>query len=579
MRFKGFGDEEENRLAELWWLPYLLFLTVTAVLAIPILRNLGNWGIRDWDLFTTLLAAAVRSILEYGQFPFWNPYIGGGNILFAHPEVPVLNPLFGLLLIFGPLTGLKLQVLVVYFIGMAGFYKLARQLGISFWGSLLPPSVFMLSSYLTLHFVAGHVPFHYFCALPWLLYFYKKSLDRPLHILSAGGVAAFMILGSGAAVPLLFSLFFLFLFSLFDIGQKHKFRPPFFAVLAGLCGILFAAVKFFPMFDYLVRHPWIPERTVQTTPLWILPDMFFNFNQSVFADHIQGYFWGWHEYGAFIGLVVALLAIIGLIVRFKKDWPYLVLIIFSLLLVLGSFFPALSLWDLLHHLPGFKSMRVPSRFSLLAIVCVAILAGRGADAILSLFKHRKGAMALVMLATVLGTHLFVCLPVLGQAFRRPPEHPRPRSEFKQIEGDPNRMYTAFLSNMGTIKAAWLSAYRPGRCILGFVGQTLEWYSDDDAVRVIKREFSPNRIAFEIETEKGGNLVISQGYDPGWRREDGGEIKPRSDLVSFDVAPGENRIEIYYYPRYFTFGLVISIISILMAIAGPIIYRLKIKTDT
>ena len=564
--------DEAADFAERRWLPYAVFLAVTGVLAVPWLQNLHNWGIRDWDLFTTLHAAAVSAIQDYGQFPFWNPYIGGGNILFAHPEVPVLNPLFGLLLLFGPLTGLKVQVLVIYFIGMAGFYKLARQLGISFYGAFIPPVVFMLGSYLTLHFSVGHVPFHYFAFLPWLIFFYRKSLDAPIHIFSAGGVVAFIILGSGAAVPLLFSLFFLLVFSLFDINRTRTYRPPLYAVGAGACGIVFAAAKFLPMYDYLTRYPWTPEGTVQTTPLWVLPKMFFAVNQSPFADHIQGYVWGWHEYGAYIGPVVAILVIVAAVSRIKKDWPYLALIALSLLLVFGSFSPPWSPWDLLHKLPGFASIRVPSRFIVLALFAMAILAGKGVDVVLSLFRYRRGMLATVIFAAILATHLFVVMPILGESFIRTPDQPVPHDDFKQVVGDPNHLYTAFLSNRGTIKAAWLSAYREGRGILDYENRSSEWYSEGEAVRVLGRTFTPNRIVYDVAVQRGGTLVVAQGYDIGWRRTDGKPVKSFSELVALDVEPGDRKVEIYYHPRYFNIGLFISLISICAALAGPVLYR-------
>jgi hypothetical protein len=553
------------------WLPYVVFLGITVILAFPLLKNFSYWGIRDWDLFTTLHAAAAGAITDYGQFPFWNPYIGGGNILFAHPEVPVLNPLFLLLLALGPLAGLKIQVLVVYFLGMTGFYKLARHLGISAYAAFMPPIVYMLSSFLTLHFAAGHIPFHYFTVFPWLVLFYKKSLDKPIHILSAGAAVAFITLGSGAAVPLLFSLFFLFLISLLDMGRERSIRPPVYAIGAGICGLLFAAIKFFPMYDYLSQYPWIPEGTVQDTPLWVLPKMFFSFNQSVFADHIQGYVWGWHEYGAFIGPLAMLLILCGLIMRFRKTWPYLVLTVVSLIIALGSFAPPWSPWDLLHRLPGFESIRVPSRMILLAVFSFAVLAGYGVDAIREKIGGRRDIFAIGAAAVVLAIHLVVCLPILGETFTRAPEQTVRHDDFKQAAGDPNRMYAGYLSNRGTIRAAWLSAYRPGRGIIDYNNQVSEWYSENDMVYVRQRTFTPNRITFDLYTEQGGRLVVSQGYDTGWRRSDGKDVQEFADLVAIDVRPGTKSVEIYYYPRYFTFGLIVSVLSILGATGGAIMY--------
>ena len=67
-----------------------------------------------------MAALPVGSIIEYGQFPFWNPYLGGGNILFHHPEVAILSPFLLFYLIFGAVVGLKLQVLVCYWLGFFG---------------------------------------------------------------------------------------------------------------------------------------------------------------------------------------------------------------------------------------------------------------------------------------------------------------------------------------------------------------------------------------------------------------------------------------------------------------------------
>jgi hypothetical protein len=564
---------DDNHLTRLRWLPYAICAFITALIAIPILNNLSNWGVRDWDLFTTLHASAVRSLLDYHQFPFWNPYIGGGNILFAHPEVPVLNPLFGLLLIFGPLYGLKLQILVIYFFGLLGGYKLARQIGTGVWGSYITAIAFMLSSFLSGHITAGHIPFHYFAVFPWLVFFYKKSLERPIHIISAAACVAFVILGSGAAVPFLFSLFFLFLVSLCDALLSRSIRPPLFAIAAGLGGILLAAVKFFPMYDYLSRHPWVPEQTVQVTPLWILPSMFFHYNQSIFADHIAGsYVWGWHEYSAYIGPFVFILALAALIYRFRDHWPYLALTFLSLILVCGSFFPPFSPWDLLHRLPGFSSIRVPSRFALLAIFAFSLLAGKGFDLISHRFGSRRNLYALGLVLIILGTHLAVVLPQLNEAFKRPPETVSANADFKQIDGNPNRMYAAFLSNRGTIKAAWLSAYREGRGIISPDGATQEWYSPNDRVTVAARRFTPNRISFDLQSATGGQLIISQGYDPGWHRADSKEVKASFDLVSLDINAGERQVEVYYFPDYFIPGLIVSILSILAALGAVILWK-------
>lgn len=57
-----------------------------------------------------MAAIPAGTILQYGQIPFWNPYLGGGNIFFHHPEAATFSPFLLLCVLFGALTGLKIQV-------------------------------------------------------------------------------------------------------------------------------------------------------------------------------------------------------------------------------------------------------------------------------------------------------------------------------------------------------------------------------------------------------------------------------------------------------------------------------------
>ncbi|HKK21680.1 MAG TPA: hypothetical protein VJ983_09425, partial [candidate division Zixibacteria bacterium] len=109
----------------------LVFLVLAIVYSLPFFLRLTNWGIRDWDLFETIAAVPAGTILHYHQFPFWNPYLAGGNILFHHPEVAVLSPFLLLYLVFGAVIGLKLQVFICYFLGFWGSHKLFTRLGMS----------------------------------------------------------------------------------------------------------------------------------------------------------------------------------------------------------------------------------------------------------------------------------------------------------------------------------------------------------------------------------------------------------------------------------------------------------------
>ena len=100
------------------YIPPAIFAIASILFSLPLLMKLNWIGVGDWELFVTMAAVPSQTITHYGQFPFWNPYIGGGNILFHHPEVGILSPLYILILIFGPLIGIKLKMVVCYFLGL-----------------------------------------------------------------------------------------------------------------------------------------------------------------------------------------------------------------------------------------------------------------------------------------------------------------------------------------------------------------------------------------------------------------------------------------------------------------------------
>ncbi|MBM4048309.1 MAG: hypothetical protein FJ279_24670, partial [Planctomycetes bacterium] len=55
----------------------------------------------DWHIQATMHASVRRTILEFEQFPFRSPFVGGGFPTFGHPEDPTLSPFILPTLLFG----------------------------------------------------------------------------------------------------------------------------------------------------------------------------------------------------------------------------------------------------------------------------------------------------------------------------------------------------------------------------------------------------------------------------------------------------------------------------------------------
>ena len=129
-------------------------------------------GHYDWDQHTFYYASVLRSVVEYGQWPFWNPWYCGGNVLWQNPQVPLLSPAYPLALVFSLPLAMKVNVVVHYWIGFVGMHLLLRQVaGVRF----LPLAtylscVFVASGALALHIAEGHAVFLPAFFLPLLLY-------------------------------------------------------------------------------------------------------------------------------------------------------------------------------------------------------------------------------------------------------------------------------------------------------------------------------------------------------------------------------------------------------------------------
>ncbi|NIV35316.1 MAG: hypothetical protein GWN58_39445, partial [Anaerolineae bacterium] len=82
----------------------------------------------------------------------------------------------------------------------------------------------------------------------------------------------------------------------------------------------------------------------------------------------------------YLGLPIALMAILGIVLdRDRHAWFLVVVVILTVLFALGTYGPLFPL--LIRLVPGLSWLRVPPRSWLLVAFCLALLAGRGLDAL------------------------------------------------------------------------------------------------------------------------------------------------------------------------------------------------------
>ena len=552
--------KSENNTAK--YTPPAIFFLVSLVFTLPFLLKWGYIGVGDWELFTVMAAVPERTVLHFHQFPFWNPYLGGGNILFAHPEVGILSPFFLLILIFGAVGGLKLQVLIAYFVGFYGSYLMARRLGISNIGSYLVSFVYFGSSYFALHFSIGHIPFTHFCFLPWFVYFILKTGDNWKYILAAALSIALIIIGNGAAVPFLYTSFFSGLFVLLYAIDTKNIRLIKSYIIAIILGVLLAAVKFIPMYHYLSQNQWA-GMAQDTTPLKFILPAFFSFDQAIFRTMKTAEHWGWHEYSAYISPLIIILAVIGLIYAFRKNRIWLILGAFFFIFGLGHF-SDFSLWGLMHHFPGFSSIRSPARAFQFVILAAAVMAAIGLDNILPKLKITESAKqysSIGLIVLILGVNFFISLPAMQSIANKKPKKVVFSEEFHHVIGSKFEIYDLFQKNRGSLMAPWLSAYKDSRGIVTENNDVFMEYVIQGQTDILRRRYTPNRVDYELTPRGSGAMVFGIGYDEGWFAADGRRLYETNGLVTADFNSGDKHITLQYRTPYFYLGLIVSLLTI------------------
>lgn len=153
----------------------LIFLTIYLfpLLIIPIVFN--GHGIYDWDTSLQRYSAIYISLMNYGQIPYINAWIGGGTHLM---QIYPFYGIFGLsTIIFGPSYGIYYGIYLYYILGYIGGIKLASLLTKKNSLQIFFSLYFVLSNSLAWHLSVGHIIFTAILLLPYILYYIYKNQE------------------------------------------------------------------------------------------------------------------------------------------------------------------------------------------------------------------------------------------------------------------------------------------------------------------------------------------------------------------------------------------------------------------
>ena len=564
----------------------LSFLALDAVFLRWVIAHFHNWGFWDWDYQQTLLEVARTSLLVYGQLPLWNPYLGGGISLAGNTLNHTWSPSFLPILLFGTLVGIKLCIFIYLAIAQLGMFKLARSRGLGEIEASFSALVFSFGAVYAQRLSHGQFEWIAIAWVPFVLIAIDRMIERPtLRAACGGGVFYSLIVLDGGPYQFAFFGVFLAIYAGVRAIELRNLRP--LVGLASLGGVAvgIAAIKLIPVFELVGRYP----RATSEDPFYGAPftpgtlDVLYQMFLSRAQAHDPEL---WMPYvlnvGSYVGVVPLLLAGFAVVALPRKHLSWILSGFIALWISLGPAAP-IDLWHYLHQLPGLSMLRVPSRFNVYALLCIALLAGAGLGVLRERLENpaRAQIVALVIWFAVAANLIFVNGEIFKVAFSIPPLELEAPADFRQHYGYspfiaryreaalypvhpnwPSGSYPAVLENRG-VRWAFKTLPFPSHALSaddpGYWGEAAMASGGRAETEV---SLTPNRI--RVATDGGGGLLkLNVNYDPSWQivGSPALSLAEVDGVIGINLPPGRTVVELAYRPKAFYYGAAVSLFTL------------------
>lgn len=493
---------------------FLLLSTPVLIFVLGFLLHPNSVIKNDWDYFLQLYEAFRISILEYRQFPWWNPWVAGGVPLFANPQFALFSIESVSVLILGSLYGLKIAVLVYYILGFWGMYKLSKRITSNEPRSVLVAYIFTFGGFTASHISVGHLTFAMYLLVPWLLYLFVIRFDTKYSFLYFALFIAFFINSSPHYIVIQSAILVVILY-LFDYARRfiNGYTMP---IRKDLAVFFIASILCIHKLVFAYQYVSFFPRDIDTSASNSLALIFSSVFQPYYTTvPLSNYslLYGWHEYYAYTGLLLIILILIILYrqIFYKKErYVYSNLCFFvgaiALLISMGPF-SSWSPYMILSRMPILKNMSVPSRWVGWAVLFLLIG--------ILLSKAKIKFFNTILLIIVIELFLINRLLFFHDAVKFIP--PVSRAKFDTFtdyeKNDSNRFYKSTLANLSEVHG-----YEP---IIGYqydqrptkrIGSNLGGKLISDNAEIVS--FTPNKIVIKRLSE--GNIILNINPSNYWR---------------------------------------------------------------
>lgn len=365
----------------------LLLVALLGIILFPLLLHPGYLlyprGSQVSDLTIThwpAVAFNVRSLRQDGQIPLWRTTIASGGPWAANPQSWLYYPPAWLFFLLPINVTFNLLLLVHLLLAALATYAFARHaLDLNPQGAVLAGLAFALAPWVSGQLSAGHV--NIVLALAWLPVALLGAHEAAKTGRAGGALLAgiswtsallnhFQMAALIAALTVAWFLFVTF--------AKHPavswMRQIGLLLLMTAVALSLSAVLLIPLAEAL---PYLNRAALTADEAGL-----FSLSWGQLLTALIPAYGGQAEQLIYLGLPLAILSTIGLVLkRDRVTWFLVIVTALAVILALGTYTPLFPI--LIRWIPGMSLLRVPPRAWMLVAFCLALLAGRGLDALSS----------------------------------------------------------------------------------------------------------------------------------------------------------------------------------------------------
>ena len=155
----------------------------------------------DYKYFVNHAISTYYSVVEFHQAPLWDPYNCGGVPALGNIQNHAFAPSGLLVVMFGPMVGLKLMFFMYQVIGMEGAYRYARKWGALSLAAAVAAVLFAVNGRMVSSWTAGQPVLSLFMLAPLLLLCFEKSIDDLRWSVGTAGVMTWIFSRAGQSRP------------------------------------------------------------------------------------------------------------------------------------------------------------------------------------------------------------------------------------------------------------------------------------------------------------------------------------------------------------------------------------------